>query len=1079
MKKNLLLLLLFVSSVQFSHATTCAGAQLIPGLPGMPYSQSLVCGATDDINSANATACGSSFYLGGQESVYAWTPSANYSGVTIAYNGVSWSGIMLYAGCPTSGGTCVANITSSATSKTLTVPGLLTAGVTYYIVFDTWPTPNSPCPGTFTLNGTAVLPAAPPTPVQDPAVPTCTAGSSISITGTPVAHTAWFWQATATGTSLATISNGPHVVFTNGTYYARTYDSVSTQWSATSSSITITNFPAATAPPAAVAAQNPACATTGTTLSEVVAPAGYVYYWQGNVNGGTSMASDASTPYTVNATDTYYVAAYETATGCWSNAVGTAVTIQSYIPAVPTATDYTVCLGTPSQMIVATPPPGGSGGNISQSFGTNLVSTGTGAATFDITIPVVPADATITSAQLQFTNVNSINGSWRSEIRVGLSGVYNLSPTQISTQSSGGLISPDPVVNLAGFVSAGGTLTLSLTESYDDFGVDDASFGEVKLVVTYTQNPVSNLTWYTAPSAGAVLGTTASIEAVGTPVLPTTNTVGTYTFYAESNSGVCISATRLPVNVNVTQVTAVATSAAITCNGNNDGTASVTATGGSGLMTYDWLPGTPDGDGTNALTDLAAGTYTVNITDANSCAASATVVVTEPSAIMIMPASQSDVSCNGGSNGAAAIMAMGGTGILSYAWTTAPAGDGTSAVNGLSAGTYTVTVSDANSCSNTSTVTITEPPALAISPASATNVTCFGGSNGTASVTGSGGTGMLSYSWTSAPAGDGTDTVSGLSAGTYSVTVTDINGCTATTTTDITEASQILVAPSSETDATCHGASNGAANITASGGTGMLSYDWTPGAPTGDGSASITSIPAGNWTVHVTDGNGCADSTTITVSEPAAITSSQAPVVCAGGSVTVGANTYNASGVYTDVYTAYNGCDSTFTTNLTVNPPVDVTISQIGYTLTANAAGANYQWLYCVETGNTAISGETNQNYNVFVSGNYAVMVDQAGCVDTSACEFVLVEGINAIAADNTFDVYPNPATQNVTIEMGADLLQNTKTVNIYNTLGKLVYSQQIVALKTEINIDGLAKGIYIVKVETGNGTLTKRIVKE
>jgi len=389
----------------------------------MPYTQTLVCGGTNDITSANVTnACGSTLYYGGNESVYAWTPTASYTGVTIAYNGVSWSGIMLFAGCPTSGGTCVGQTQGSATSKTLTVAGTITAGVTYYIVFDTWPTPNDPCGGipTFTLNGTPVLPATPPTPTQAAGTPTCSGGTTIDLAGPPPAGQQWYWETSATGTSTANLYTGPYTIFANGTYYARAYDTGTSQWSASSSSITVSNFPTATAPPSPVAAQNPACVTSGTDITVTAAPAGYVYYWQGTVVNGSSTASNASSPYHVSSTGTYNVAAFETATGCWSNTVSLAVTIGTYVPAAPTTTlnNYNICSGTVSQMIDATPPAGGSGGTNTVSFGTNLVSTGTGAATFSITAPTIPADAVITSAQLQLTNVNSINGSYRSEIRI-------------------------------------------------------------------------------------------------------------------------------------------------------------------------------------------------------------------------------------------------------------------------------------------------------------------------------------------------------------------------------------------------------------------------------------------------------------------------------------------------------------------------------------------------------------------------------------------------------------------------------------------------------------------------------------
>ena len=108
----------------------------------------MVCGSTNDMTSANTTTCGNASYKGGNEAVYTFT-AATTGTYNVAYNGVTYVGIFVYAGCPTSGGTCVGNVTTSTSSKNLNVA--LTAATQYYIVFDTWPTPNSPCAGTFSL----------------------------------------------------------------------------------------------------------------------------------------------------------------------------------------------------------------------------------------------------------------------------------------------------------------------------------------------------------------------------------------------------------------------------------------------------------------------------------------------------------------------------------------------------------------------------------------------------------------------------------------------------------------------------------------------------------------------------------------------------------------------------------------------------------------------------------------------------------------------------------------------------------------------------------------------------------------
>ena len=157
----LVFLILFISPI--IRATTCPSAVVIPSSTSFPSAAiTLVCGTTNDITGlggSGGTACGSTAYMGGNEALYVFTPSANISGFTVSYTGVSWTGITIFQGCPTSGGTCLTSITGSGTSK-VTTGIALTAGTTYYIMIDTWPSPASPCPGSIILNGTVLTPCS-------------------------------------------------------------------------------------------------------------------------------------------------------------------------------------------------------------------------------------------------------------------------------------------------------------------------------------------------------------------------------------------------------------------------------------------------------------------------------------------------------------------------------------------------------------------------------------------------------------------------------------------------------------------------------------------------------------------------------------------------------------------------------------------------------------------------------------------------------------------------------------------------------------------------------------------------------
>ncbi len=175
--KQLLFLIFTVFLTHFVSAVTCANAIVIPGSTSLPYTSAVTCGTTNDITGVNSVSCGSTNYKGGQEALYVWTPTNSYTNVTVAYNGVTYSGVFVYQNCPTSlsTATCLGFATGSGTSKTLTLTTNIVAGNTYYIMFDTWPTPNSPCPGSFTINGTQIFLPTIASAAISPNIPNCSA----------------------------------------------------------------------------------------------------------------------------------------------------------------------------------------------------------------------------------------------------------------------------------------------------------------------------------------------------------------------------------------------------------------------------------------------------------------------------------------------------------------------------------------------------------------------------------------------------------------------------------------------------------------------------------------------------------------------------------------------------------------------------------------------------------------------------------------------------------------------------------------------------------------------------------------
>lgn len=438
----------------------------------------------------------------------------------------------------------------------------------------------------------------------------------------------------------------------------------------------------------------------------------------------------------------------------------------------------------------------------------------------------------------------------------------------------------------------------------------------------------------------------------------------------------------------------------VSCNGGANGAASVSASGGTGTLTYNWTPGNPTGDGTGSVTGLTAQVYTVTVTDANSCVATRTFNITQPPVLLVNPLSQTNVACFGGATGAASVSVSGGTPAYSYNWTPGnPTGDGTASVTGLTAGTWTCTVTDANSCVATRTFNITSPTAISVTAASQTNISCNGGSNGAASInTATGGAGGYTYNWTPGnPTGDGTISVTGLTAGTWTCTVTDANACNVTVTFNVTQPSAISTSPLSQTNISCNGGANGAASInTPTGGAGGYTYNWTPGNPTGDGTTSVSGLTAGTWTCTITDANSCVATVTFNITQPT-------PLVVTPLSQT------NVS-----IFGGNDGAAS-------INTP------------TGGAGGYTYNWTPGNPTGDgtTSVTGLTAGTWTCTVT-------DANGCTATQTFNITQPAGPGAaLNLDGTNDLVtvPNSASLNIssaiTLESWVYATKNTGVQNV------------------------------------------------
>lgn len=352
----------------------------------------------------------------------------------------------------------------------------------------------------------------------------------------------------------------------------------------------------------------------------------------------------------------------------------------------------------------------------------------------------------------------------------------------------------------------------------------------------------------------------------------------------------------------------------VDCFGNMTGYIAISLAGG-GTPPFDYL--WSNGSTVNVLPELFAGDYSVTVSDNNNCAAVATYTINEPDSLTAVPINLSDVLCFGDSTGYVEIMVNGGTAPYEYTWSNGYMGG---AVNdGLAAGSYTVSITDANNCTASTSFMIIEPAEFQLS-LSSTNESFPGANDGSASASPTGGVMPYSYIWSN----DSTSqTITGLSAGNYSVTVTDANGCSNEASVIINAGDCDLMVTNTIVNASCFGAQDGSAAVSVSGGIEPYSYAWDNGAT----DSLITMQSAGNYTLTITDNAACSFIISLSIDEPDSIQIMFDQVLPAcpnenSGSLT--ANVTGGTGPYQYLWT----------TGDTSNAIIDIPIGNYGLSIT-------------------------------------------------------------------------------------------------------------------------------------------------
>ena len=912
--------------------------------------------------------------------------------------------------------------------------------------------------------------------------------------------------------------------------------------------------------------------------SQVFATSGnnVTYAWSGPNN----FSSTQQNP-TVNAAGAYKVTVTGT-NGCTNSATATVLSNQT--PPGATATGGTITcinasvtlLGTSAgnQVSYAWNGPGGNSTlqnftvstagpyNLTTTDGVNGCTSSTSATVaLNTTEPV--ASATVSN------NLNCLNAS------VQING---------SASSQGANFSYLWTTTNGNIVSGGTTLTPIINAA-----------GVYNLLVTNSENGCTKTTSATVvqtPVLNASIGTSTNVSCNGgnngTASATVTGGTGTNT-YLWSNGSTTASITGLSAgtylvtvtdseNCTATATATIAQPAILLANasatgetalGANNGTASAAPSGGTPAYTYLWSNTAT----TASISGLAPGTYTVTITDANACTSVQTVTVNSFNCNLSTAITSTNITCNGANNGSASVTVSGATNPITYLWSN---GATTASISSLAPGVYTVQILDANGCPATVNTTLTEPPVLATN-ATATNETAAGANNGSATAAPNGGIAPYTYLWSNTA---NTATISNLAPGSYTVTVTDDLGCTAVQTVAVSAFNCVISANITAAQVSCNGGADGQATVTLTGGTLPFVYIWSNGATT----ATANNLPAGTYTVTVTDAASCVVIQSVTILQPTAISVSAQiqDVVCLEdltGSVVIQVNggsfpyqytlpgnqgTNLGVGNYAITITDANGCNTLFNfqikatdnvpptitcpNNITlcgadiVNYPLPVVTDNCNLTnaeaflVSGQASGTPFDDGVTTQVyratdalGNTAtcsfsvtISGLPDVGFITVVndvnnSGVGSIDVtpvagiapfiftwtqngvffanteDISGLttgvyvltmVDASGCSVILTPiNLTSTTASSEPDLFaglqfiPNPVTASFRLKMpNLDLV----AADLYDTQGQFVQTLLPSDLQTQVDVSALATGLYYLRLVNADGkTAVLKFVKQ
>ena len=626
---------------------------------------------------------------------------------------------------------------------------------------------------------------------------------------------------------------------------------------------------------------------------------------------------------------------------------------------------------------------------------------------------------------------------------------YNGNNGTIITTASGGLgefsfvwNNSDTTQNLSNLTA--GSYTLTITDSTNCTISEDITLSEpIELTSSYTQ---SNVTCNGNTDGGAIvnffggssgstngdtnyiLGWAGTLQPVylpypqtvfNTSLLPSPyNAVpaGTYP-YTVTDLNSCI----IYDTITITEpdsLSLLLSSDTICCPGNNDGVAIATTTGGTAPYSYIWSNGAT----TQVATGLSAGTYFCTVTDNNGCTIQDSITVYEY-AVISASITTTNPLCFGDNSGCIYLTASGGNGNYTYLWSS---GQTTANICNLSPGTYTCEVLDGCLCSEFFSVTISEPDEISINIDSLTNITIYGGNDGSISIATTGGTGIINTSWTSDNGfiSDDQD-ITNLSAGFYYLEITDSNLCAYLDTIELTQPSSLWINLDLATNTSCFDSCNGTLNITANGGDSTYTYNWTGPNSFTSNNNDLTNLCAGTYIVIVNDGiTTITDTFNIIQPQPITTVLLVDSIICYNGIAQAEINVWGGTQPF--LYSWSNGGNSNITTVNFGNYSINVTDqnncsviqsfsltnpdSIIGITSSSsiNCFGGNGSVSINIINGgispysfsnNNGLNYQISNTFSNLVAGNYSFLIsDINGCSGSVSAELIEPSAITSTA---------------------------------------------------------------------------------